>query len=287
MDRILALRTLIAVVDHGGFAAAAKALGLSPPAVTRQVAALEAELKTQLMVRSTRSLAMTDAGAGYIADVRQILADLQQADDRLHGQSLPSFTRLRVATHSSVAPLVSPAFARFLVGFPHIMGELHLLDRPVDGAHEGYDAVISLEQPGAAQTPLARLEAALVAAPAYCARHGRPKAPDELGAHQGLLKAGEEAWKLRNGEAVSLKMRATSNLFSSLREFCLAGLGIAVMPHFLVQRDIAAGNLIQLLDGFEPKPYELLLATEGSDVRHDAGQTFAKYLEAEIKRRPP
>jgi DNA-binding transcriptional LysR family regulator len=287
MDRFLALKTLVSVVDEGGFAAAAKALHLSPPTVTRLIASLETAVKTKLIERSTRSMALTEAGAAYVAEVRGVLADLQTAEERLRGRGHPAFQNIRVAAPSSLGFILAPVFARFLESQPDAAGRLDLLDRSVDAANEGYDLVVSLEKPGTAAEPLIRLEAALVASPAYCARHGRPRAPDELGRHQGLLKLGEESWHLRNEDTVSLKPRAASNRFEILRELCLADLGMAALPLFLVRRNIGEGSLVLILDGFEPKPYELAVTSPIGRPLSEGGRAFSKHLEFELMRRPP
>jgi DNA-binding transcriptional LysR family regulator len=285
MDRFSALQTLVSVVDRGGFSAAADALGLSPPVVTRQIAALEAELGTRLLARSTRTVALTEAGGRYLAKVRGILAALAAADHALQGKQAESFQRLRLAAPSAVGvSLVAPALAAFMEGQRGLCPQLDVLDRPVNAADEGYDMVFSLGPANDDREPLAQIPVGLIAAPAYCALHGRPRSPEDLGAHQGLLLAGKTGWHLRGGVNIVPLHRFTSNRWEVLKELCIAAKGIALLPLHLVQRETAVQELTQILDGFEPKPYGLYAdCPQGRDAS-PAGEAFVKLLSQRLRR---
>lgn len=281
MDRFFSLEALISVIDEGGFAAAAKKLAVSPPVITRAIASLENELKTKLMQRTTRSFSLTEAGQAYLSRVRGVLSDLSDADLSLHGQSRLSAESLRIAAASSLGPsIVAPALAAFLNAHPKVTAELSLLDRPVHLANEGYDIVISIKMPDAQIPPMAQIPVVLTASPGYCAVKGRPRSPEDLTSHDGLTLQGEDAWALRDGTVISPKARGTSNRYEVIRALCLANLGIAIIPAFLIARDLRQGDLVALLDGFEPKPMAL---TMDINAKSAAGAEFRKHLSAFVR----
>jgi DNA-binding transcriptional LysR family regulator len=277
MDRFFALQSVVAVVDEGGFAAAAKKLGVSPPVITRNIAELEAELKTRLLHRTTRSFRLTENGERYVAHIRRVLADLAEADAGLSGRLGARFETIRVAADSMIGQsMIAPALAAFSAAYPALRAELNLLDRRADLASEGYDIAISLESDGS-EDPVARIPVVMAASPAYCAKKGRPKSPQDLPLHDGLLVSGRTAWFMRDGSAVSPKLRGCSNRLEVLKSWCLAGMGIAVLPGFLVQGEIDQNELVILLDGFEPKP---LAITAVVQPRSSAGLAFRDHLKA-------
>jgi DNA-binding transcriptional LysR family regulator len=284
MDRFAALQALVTVIDEGGFAAAANKLGLSPPVVTRQIAALEAELRTRLITRTTRSMALTEAGVRYGERARAILHDLKDANAAARGDAVSGFGTLRIAAVASVGrAIIVPALANFLSDHPTATAEFDVLDRPVDAAREGYDLVLSLVKQAHPQDVLAQVPVGMVAAPAYCARNGRPKAPDDLGGHVGLMLADDPTWHLRDGRDVRPKSRLTVNQIELLQPLCLAGLGIAVVPLYLITDTIARNELLLLLDGFEPKPYKLVWQGHGRRPLGSAGVAFLRYLSTAVR----
>src|SRR5689334_8497569 len=143
MNRLEAMKTFVAVAELRGFAQAARHLGLSPPAVTRLVAALEAHLSIPLLHRTTRSLKLTDAGARYLERVRRILADLEEAEHAARAERTEPRGRFSVT-----APLVfgrrevAPIFCEFLRRYPQVRGELTLVDRIVNLVEEGVDLAV-------------------------------------------------------------------------------------------------------------------------------------------------
>lgn len=281
MDRIFALRSLLSIVDEGGFAAAAKRLGVSPPAITRSIAALEASLKTELLQRTTRSFALTEAGTRYITRIRSVLSELEQADTLLQGKEPTPSGSLRVACASVLGEtFVAPALASFARAQAAVIPELILLDRPVLLENEGFDLAISLSRDTGDRPALARIPVALVASPAYLATKGRPRAPNDLLHHQALMMGGETAWFLRDGSVISPLCHGSSNRFEVLKTWCIAGLGIAVLPAFVIEKEISRNDLTVLLDGFEPKPFAVAVDTH---PKSRVGDTFWPHLTQHIK----
>lgn len=145
MDRLAVMTTFVAVVDHQGFAAAARKLKLSAPAVTRQIAALEAELGVSLLQRTTRSVSLTDAGRRYLERTRRVLADVREADAAAQSERVEPTGRFVVTAPTMFGRLqVAPLLSRFLTRHPAVRGELLLTDQVVDLVGEGVDVAVRI-----------------------------------------------------------------------------------------------------------------------------------------------
>ncbi len=285
MEQFSALKMFISVVDAGSFSAAGNLLGVSTSVVSRQIAALEAELGVSLLKRTTRRFELTEAGSTYLQQVRSLLAELEDANRALKNPNPGAAGRLRISTPSTIGlSLIAPSIADFLAAQPNICAHLDLLDRRVDPMEEDYDMVLDLgEAPESART-LAQIEVGLFASPAYCAMHNRPHGPSDLASHRGLFLAGQPYWHLRGGNNSQPQLRFCSNRYEVLRTLCLAGQGIALLPQFLVRNDIERGELLQLLDGFEPIPIDLYAANSSQKRQTAASRLFQKFLETRFKR---
>jgi DNA-binding transcriptional LysR family regulator len=255
----------VSVAEEGGFSAAAEQLGLSKSAASRQIAALEDVLGAQLLKRSTRSVKLTDSGYAYLERCRALLADLDEADQAVVAlQNEPKGLLKINAPMSFGVSHAAPAVAEFMVRHPDLQVALILNDRFVDPYDEGFDVTLrigALEDSSLAARKLAQIEMGLYASPAYLEKHGRPRGPDDLKSHAALhygRPSAKSAWGLRGArDAVSIRYRLCSNNGDALRVGALAGLGIALIPAFLVRDDVRNGRLVALLDGFEPKPIDL------------------------------
>ena len=269
MNRLIALRAFVAVVEHGSFAAAARATGASNAAVSKNVRELEAELGVRLFHRTTRSMGLTEAGALYHERIRRVLVEMDEADDAVSGLAAEPRGRLRVTAPMSVGLLrIAPLVPRFLHEHPGIVLDLHLDDEKDDLIHGGFDLAIR----GSAALPdstlvarrLADLEHAVVAAPAYLDARGVPTTPEALAQHDCLLYANAERldrWTLhRAGTATDHADRRTvrvtgplvANNSLAIRHAVLAGVGIALMPRLYVEAELGTGEVIALLDGWAP-----------------------------------
>ena len=128
------------------------------------------------------------------------------------------------------------------------------------------------------------MEVGLFSSPAYLARHGRPRGPADLGAHRALYLASQQTWNLRGGLSEKPKLQFCSNRLEALKVLCLAGQGIALLPLFLVRGEMEGNELVQLLDGFEPKPTTLVIATSPQRTETNAARLFQQFLESRFKR---
>ena len=265
MDKLAAIKAFVSVAEEGGFSAAAEELGLSKSAASRQIAALEDALGAQLLKRSTRSVKLTDSGYAYLERCRALLADLDEADRAVAAlQNEPKGLLKINAPMSFGVSHAAPAVAEFMARHPDLQVALILNDRFVDPYDEGFDVTLrigALEDSSLAARKLAQIEMGLYASPAYLEKHGRPRGPNDLKSHAALhygRPSAQSAWSLRGAQdSVSIRYRLCSNNGDALRVAALAGLGIALIPAFLVRDEVRSGRLVALLDGFEPKPIDL------------------------------
>jgi len=266
MDKLAAIRAFVSVAEEGGFSAAAQELGVSKSAASRQIAALEEALGAQLLKRSTRTVRLTDSGYAYLERSRALLADLEEADRAVAALHNEPRGLLRInAPMSFGISHAAPAVAEFMARYPELRVALILNDRFVDPYDEGFDITLrigELDDSSLAARKLAQIEMGLFASPSYIERHGQPRGPDDLTSHWALhygKPAAQVEWELRGGtaETVSIRYRLCSNNGNALRVAALAGLGIALVPAFLMRKDVQNGTLVTILDGFEPKPINL------------------------------
>lgn len=131
---------------------------------------------------------------------------------------------------------------------------------------------------------LGQMEMGLFSSPAYLARHGRPRGPADLGTHRALYLASQQSWNLRGGLSEKPKLQFCSNRLEALKTLCLAGQGIALLPLFLVRSEIERNELVQLLDGFEPKPFSFFIATSPQRSETNSSRLFQQFLESRFKR---
>jgi DNA-binding transcriptional LysR family regulator len=188
MDRFDALNAFAAVVDQGGFAAAARRLGLSTSAATRHVAALEQRLGVLLLNRTTRAVSLTDAGERFLVRARRILADLDEAERMAEGERGEPAGRISISAPQIFGRLhVAPLVCEFMTQHPKVQAELLLTDRIVNLVEDGVDLALRIGHLGDS-TDIARrlgdVRRVLVASPSYLARWGEPAAPDRLEGHR-------------------------------------------------------------------------------------------------------
>lgn len=268
MNRLTALRAFVAVVEHGSFAAAARGLGVSSAAVSKNVRELEADLDVRLFHRTTRAMGLTDAGVLYHERVRKLLEELDDADDAVSNLGSEPRGILRVTAPMSIGLLrIAPLVPRFLAEHPAIELDLHLDDEKDELVHGGFDLAIR----GSGRLPdstliarrLADLDLVVIASPDYLRARGAPNEPKDLRGHACLLYTNAERpdrWMLRQtGEDVEGQDRAVRvagplkvNSSLALREAVLAGAGIAVMPRLYVEDDLERGRVVDALPGWNP-----------------------------------
>src|ERR1700748_3399741 len=190
MDRIDAMRAFVAVADLQGFAPAARKLKLSPPAVTRLIAALEERLGARLLQRTTRKVALTDVGARYLERIKRILADVEEAERAAEGESARPSGQLVVSAPLGFGRLhVSPVMSAYLQRYPEVSGELRLEDRLVSLVEDGIDLAVrigELADSSLVARHVGEIRRIVVASPAYLKARGEPKTLEAIASHDTI-----------------------------------------------------------------------------------------------------
>lgn len=268
-DRARALETFAAVVSEGSFSAAGRLLGLTPSAVSRAVDRIEDRLGVRLLLRSTRALTLTAEGQAYLGSARRILADLDEAEQSIADRGAPR-GRLRVsAAHSHGRLCVVPLLGEFARLYPHIVVDISLSDRLVDIAAGQADVAIRFGP--LADSPLTARKLGengrvIVASPAYLARHGTPRVPEDLHDHNCLnfnFRRAEPVWPFRkDGRDYALSVKGTieANNGETLGQLAADGVGITRVGRFSVQSELASGALVALLEDYNPGDIETIHA---------------------------
>lgn len=266
MDALSQMRTFTRVVDAGSLSGAARALRLSLAAVSRQVSALETDLGATLLLRTTRRLTVTDAGRRYYAHCLRVLREVEDARASV---ARDGAVRGRLSVTAPVTyglARVAPSMAGLLARHPALTIDLVLEDRVVDLVAEGVDVAIRAGAPPPDSTSLvahalATYERVLVASPAYLEQRGVPRSPDALASHQALVHLPGDGrastWRfVREGkeQVAEIKAALRTNALFALRGAALDGIGIALLPDWLVERDLAARRLRVLLRDYRTPP---------------------------------
>lgn len=280
MDRFDAMRVFLTIADEGGFAAAARRLRRSAPAVTRTIAALEAQLDARLLARTTRVVRLTEAGERFAADARRILAALEEAEASAAGSHRGLRGTLRLTAPRMFGRLhVAPIALDFLAAHPEIAVRALFSDGVIDLAEEGIDVAVRIAQLADSSVHaigVGAVRTVLCAAPRYLARHRKIARPSDLEAHEVLAfhgALGEPSWSFGGkagsggsaasggsggsaGKPTTLARRArfVANSTEVLLEAALAGRGVMRSLSYLVAPHVRAGALELLLPEYEPPP---------------------------------
>ncbi len=268
-DRAGDMAVFVAVAEAGSLSGAARRLGLTPSAVSRVVARIEARLGVQLLVRTTRTLRLTAEGETYGRAARRILADLAETETALSDRGCPR-GRVRVSAATAHGRLVIvPLLGAFVARHPGIVVEIDLSDEIADVL--GGRADIGIRFGPLADSPLTARRLGetgrtVVAAPAYLDRAGTPRRPADLAEHNCLdftFRRSEPGWPFREaGRDFILPVRGTiaANNGETLVQLALGGVGITRVGTFHIADDLAAGRLVPLLEPFNPQDREAIHA---------------------------
>lgn len=268
MDRLRLIRTFVAVANARSFTAASEGLSLSRAAVTKQVAALEDMLRVQLLSRTTHSVNLTDAGAVLLEEGPRLLGDFEALELKLRSATARPAGTVRIGTPPSFgASHVVPAIRAFSAGYPDIHIALTNDDGSLDIVRSGFDFSIriahSLRDASSISRLLMRVPQVLVAAPAYLERHGAPEVPGDLARHRCIVHTGKSPtgiWRFqRDRKAFQVHVAGPfwSNFGEAIRSAALMGEGISMHPTYMVDEDIQAGRLRQVMPDFIPTELEI------------------------------
>ena len=258
------------VVQSEGFAAAARKMGVSRSTVNKLVINLEDELNVQLLQRSTRKVSPTATGWVFYERCVNILAELEAAEVAVSELQTEPKGTLKINAPMSFGTLyLGKAIAEFTIQYPELQVQLTLDDRFIDPIAEGYDITIRISQPETSPSlvcqKIAPVTKVLCASPAYLAKHGVPKHPNNLKKHSclhyGQIVTGNQ-WQLINEEQeewVTVKGVLCSNNGEVLKDAALQGLGIALLPTFIIRQELEAQTLAIVLPDYQPPATSLCL----------------------------
>jgi len=281
MDRLHLINVFVAVVDVGGFAGAARKLGISPPAVTRAIGELEAHLGARLLTRTTRVVRVTEAGARYVEDCRRILAELAEADESVSGLHGAPRGRLTVTAPVLFGALhVTPVVTEFLQRYPEVTASCWFLDRVVNLTDEGVDVAVRIgELPDSSlqAVRVGSVRRVICAAPSYLEAHGEPQQPEDLLGHT-LISANAVTpapeWRFKvDGETRGVRVvpRLLTTTNDSAIAAALSGFGLTRLMSYQVDELVRSGQLRRVLERFELAPLPVhLVHREGRHASHKA-----------------
>lgn len=265
MDRFSELKAFCLVAGSGGFSSAARQLGVATSSVTRLVDALEQRIGAPLLNRSTRSVTLTDSGSAYYQRATAILEELEAADDAASARDGEVHGQLRVSAPVTFSTMyIAPLIGELARRHPRLELDLRLSDTVNNMVDESIDVAIRIgtveRQPNLIARRLMGHERVICASAAYLEQRGRPQAPAELAAHNCVRFAyggARATWRLmRDGqlEEIGVHGTLTANNSEVLRQALLDGVGIGLLPRWLVRDDLASGALLPLLEDYQANP---------------------------------
>ena len=264
MDRFTHMQAFVTIAETGGFASAARRLGVSPPVVTRAVASLEAHLGGRLLTRTTRKVRLTEAGARYLEDCRRLLAELDDIEGAVSGAHSEPRGVLNVTASMTFGRLhVAPLILDFLDQYPRVSVHAMLNDRVLDLVDEGLDVAVRiahLSDSSFTALRVGEVRRVLCASPRYLRAHGVPKSPKELEAHEVVMFSQERsapAWSFE-GPKGKLSVKPRSRFVVNVSEVgiqaALAGRGLTRVLSYMVASELRTGRLRLVLEDYEPEP---------------------------------
>ncbi|MHB0773667.1 LysR family transcriptional regulator [Bradyrhizobium sp. 5.13L] len=264
MDRLESMSVVLAVAEAGSLSAAARHQKMPLATVSRKVSELEEHLHTKLFHRSSRVLVPTDAGRSYIAAAKRILADLAEAERVASGEYTTPRGDLSVTTLVALGRLcLQPILAEFLAAFPEVDVQLNLQDRTLNLLDEHIDVALrvgDLADSGLIAVRAGEIHRVVCASPAYLELRGMPKSPDDLSTHDCISYPplqSPSTWRFKRGQteyAVPVRSRFIASNLESAFDAARAGIGVTVAFSYLVADPLRSGELVALLQDFQPPP---------------------------------
>lgn len=294
MGELESMRVFLTVAELGSFAGAARQLGMTPASVTRTIASLEDRLGVQLLVRTTRQVSLTSAGAVYAARVAPLSEGLARAAEETREAQGIASGDIRISAPLSLGlKVLPPLLSKFVALYPQTHVSPTLSDSFVDILEGGYDLAIRISGPPDDKSTIWRkiceVQRALVASPAYLAARGTPLSPDDLSGHACLSyrpDARDEVWELSRGP--SRRTHRAAGAFSAnngdmLARLAVNGEGIALLPRFIAADDLATGKLVEVLADWATPQIWLTLYYPPYDRLPLRVATFSDFFETWVK----
>ena len=296
MDRISSMEVFVAVGEAQGFALAARRLGLSPPAVTRSISALEQQLGVKLLQRTTRIVRLTDAGARYLLDCKRLLAEIQDVERALSGAEGELRGQLSVTASVMFGRLfVAPLLLAFLEENPKVSVRAVLVDRVVDLIEEGLDVgvrIAHLQDASFTAIRVGSVRQVVCASPGFLKKHGVPRTPRELADCPSIAFSGDRAappWSFRVGKktvSVRPRSRLLVNSAEVAAEGAVSGSGVTRALSYQVAAELKAGRLRVILSEFEPEPIPIHVVHREGRQAAARVRSFVDFAVAQLRSNP-
>jgi len=291
-DRLQELQVFVRAAESGSFSRAARELSLSQPSVSRIIGELEARLGVKLLLRTTRRITVTDAGALFLDRAREILSQIEDAEDAARGlDSLRGTIRMAIPIIYGTREII-PLLPKFLGMHPLLRVEMSVVDARQDLIAEGADLAIRLGELGDSAfgaRRLASLPTMLAASPVYLAARGTPKTPADLASHDCIFgpgNFGRDSWSFnRNGTEMSVDVRGRISTDSGPGLFAsaMAGLGIAMVSSVMAGPEVKAGTLVQVLRSYKLPSVDVHAVFPSGPRPSMKVRALVDYLAAELK----
>lgn len=292
MDRLAAMETFILVVETGSFSAAARQLRVGQPAVSKTVAQLEDRLGVQLLFRSTQGLTPTEAGQNFYERAKRAIEEADEAELVARGASASLSGTLRVTAAVTFARLhVVPRLARFLAEHPALELEAVLNDRSIDLIESGINVALrmgSLADSALIARKIGQSPRRVLGTPAYFEKHGEPRAPAELTAHQAIVYdvgGGGTVWTFGRGStqsSVTVSGRVRITAAEGVREAVLGGMGLAVASEWMFAPELERGLVKAVLKEWTLPPMELWAVFPTGRRASAKARAFVTFIEEEL-----
>ncbi|MFG1269236.1 LysR substrate-binding domain-containing protein [Xanthobacter sp. DSM 14520] len=288
MDRLQAMQVFVTVVEAGSLSAAARQIGVGQPAISKTIAQLEERLQVRLLVRSTHSLAPTDAGVRFYERARAAIREADEAELEARGAGAGLSGRLRVSAATTFARLlIVPRLPEFLARHPDIEIDVLLDDRVIDLVSEGIDLALrmgELTDSAAIARRIASSRRSVIATPAYLSRAGTPLVPADLATHEAIVynQLGASWTFRRNGTEASVAVRGRVRLSAAegIRAAVLADIGLTVNSDWMFAPEIESGAVRRVLEDWELPPVDLWAVFPTGRLASAKARAFADYVES-------
>ena len=292
MDRLAAMETFIRVVETGSFSAAARQLRVGQPAVSKTVAQLEDRLGVQLLLRSTQGLTPTEAGQNFYERAKRAIEEADEAELVARGASASLSGNLRISAAVTFARLhVVPRLAHFLAEHPALEIEAVLDDQNINLIESGIDVALrmgSLADSALIARKIGQSPRRVLGTPAYFEKHGEPRAPAELTAHQAIVydvRGGGTVWTFRRGStesSVTVSGRVRITAAEGVREAVLGGMGLAVASEWMFAPELKRGLVKAVLEEWTLPPMELWAVVPTGRRASAKARAFVTFIEEEL-----
>jgi DNA-binding transcriptional LysR family regulator len=296
MDRFHSIQVFVKVADCEGFAAAARDLTMSPPAVTRAIAMLEDRLGTRLFVRTTRSVRLTESGERFLQDARRILLELEEAEEAAVGSHAAPRGGLRITAPVLFGRMfVTPILGDFLDLYPLVNARTLFVDRVVNLMDEGLDVAIrigDLPDSSLIAVRAGTVRRVMFASPEYVKEHGMPQRPEDLSKHrliQSLAMGASSEWPFQeNGKPFSIRAepRLRMNTNDAVIELAVRGWGLSRLLSYQIAPDLAEGRLQTVLDEFELPPLPIHVVHQEGRMVSAKVRAFVDYMAERLRADP-